>query len=70
MHIAVQSPENLSIVKYLLSQDICKPMLLSLGKNSQQHKQPMLPLDLAKDQLVRQWSIFIGYFVERYTLYM
>ena len=55
MHFAVQSPENLSIVKYLLSHDICMPMLLSPGRNpsGQQQPTPLLPLDLAKEQLVR-----------------
>jgi hypothetical protein len=53
MHSAVQSPENLDIVKYLLSHDICTPMLLSLGRSGQQQLTPLLPLDLAKEQLVR-----------------
>ena len=48
----MQSPENLNIVKYLLSHKICKPMLLSLGKDSPQQPQPVLPLDLARKQLV------------------
>ena len=52
IHSAVQSPENLNIVKYLLSHEICKPMLLSLGKDSPQQPQPVLPLDLARKQLV------------------
>ena len=54
MHSAVQSPENLNIVKYLLSHDVCKPMLLSLGRNGQQQSSFILPLDLAKEQLVNK----------------
>lgn len=53
MHSAVQSPENLSIVKYLLSHDVCMDMLLSECRSGhQQPGTPLLPLDLAKDQLV------------------
>ena len=58
MHSAVQSPENLNIVKFLLSHDLCKPMLLSLGKGGQQQQSgPVQPLTLAKKLLVRQLTV-------------
>lgn len=57
MHSAIQSPDNLNIVRFLLSHDVCKPMLLSLGRGGprqlQQQNKSFLPLELVKMLLVR-----------------
>lgn len=69
MHSAVQSPENLNIVKYLLSHDICKPMLLSPGKSGRQHPTPLLPLHLAKEQLVGLKYLYTLGTTEKYSFW-
>ena len=51
MHSAASSAENLNIVKYLLAQDKCRPMVLSKGK-SPSRKYPGLPEDIARDLVV------------------
>ena len=53
MHSAVQDPKNVNIVKYFLSQDICKPMLLSVWKRDAPPPGSFLPLDIVQDQKVR-----------------
>lgn len=52
MHSAIQDPGNINIVKFFLSQDICKHMLLSAWKRGASSKS-VLPLDLVNDKLVR-----------------
>ena len=51
MHSAIQDPENINIVKFFLSQDICKPMLLSAWKRGASSGS-FLPLDLVNNNLV------------------
>ena len=52
MHSAIQDPGNINIVKFFLSQDVCKPMLLSAWKRSASSGL-FLPLDLVNNKLVR-----------------
>lgn len=51
MHSAVESVENLNIVKFLLSQEKCKPMLISQFTPSGETKK-ITPLSLAKELVV------------------
>ena len=53
MHSAVQDYKNANIVKYFLSQDACKPMLLSVWKRDTPPHGSFLPLDIVNDQVVR-----------------
>ena len=53
MHSAVNSTENVNLVRFFLSQDKCVSMLLSqYTKPNQKNPRPVLPLDLAKDLVV------------------
>lgn len=52
------------MVKYLLAQDVCLPMILRKGK-FQRRKVPGLPEDIARD-LVVSGSLFMAYTVECY----
>ena len=51
MHSAASSAENLNMIKYLLAQDVCRPMVLSKGK-SPSRQLMSLPEDIARDLVV------------------
>lgn len=58
MHSASESAENLNIVKFLLAQEICKPMLLKQWKSPRGSKL-LLPMDVAKNLMVKKKGLCV-----------
>ncbi len=59
VHSACLLADNVNIVKYLLSQEICKRFILCKG-GSPKRRHPSLPQDIARDTVV---TIAIAYYM-------
>ena len=53
----IGSTDNINLVKYLLAQDVCQPMLLAQWTN---RGCSLLPLDVARDLKVNHYCFLIG----------